>query len=73
MKREGKGNWRVGMHIPMLGGIVRKGCCFSIFFCGCKLLKSLHISFSDAKIQRKYISREEINVKCSFQRKDATE
>lgn len=28
----------------------RKECCFSIFFCGCKLLKSFHISFRGTKV-----------------------
>ena len=34
-----------GMHRP-----VQKSMCFSIFFCGCKLLKSFHIQISAAKI-----------------------
>ena len=34
-----------GMHRP-----VQKSMCFSIFFCGCKLLKSFHIVISGTKI-----------------------
>lgn len=30
--------------------LVQKSMCFSIFFCGCKLLKSFHIFISAAKI-----------------------
>ena len=47
----------------------QKRMCFSIFFCGCKLPKSFHISFSGAKIKRNSIRQERINNKCSFHKR----
>ena len=44
----GNGMSRVGCR-NLLAGVVQKSMCFSIFFCGCKLLKSLHISFFGGK------------------------
>ena len=33
----------------------QKRMCFSIFFCGCKLLKSLHISFFGGKDKKEIL------------------
>ena len=45
----GNGMSRVGCR-NLLAGVVQKSMCFSIFFCGCKLLKSFHIVISGTKI-----------------------